>query len=105
MSESAPSKPAVRNNIVLVGKKPLMNYVVACVTSFNQGGDKVVLKARGSAIATAVDVVQVLKRAFVKDLIVGNIVIGTEELERDGRKSSVSTMEISIQKPVNVPRS
>jgi len=44
-------------NIVLIGKKPVMNYVVACLTFFNSGAKKVVVKARGRAICRAVDTV------------------------------------------------
>lgn len=89
------SKP----NVVLVGNKPVMNYVVACVTFFNQGVDNISLKARGRAISKTIDTVELLKRAFVKDLIVKNINIGTEVVERENRKSNVSTMEISVEKP------
>ena len=95
MAEQQEAKP----NVVLVGKKPVMNYVVACVTFFNQGINNIVLKARGAAISRAVDVVELLKRAFVKDLVVKNISIGTEVVERESRKSNVSTIEISIEKP------
>ncbi|OYT54469.1 DNA-binding protein Alba [Candidatus Bathyarchaeota archaeon] len=95
MAEQQEAKP----NVVLVGKKPVMNYVVACVTFFNQGINNIVLKARGAAISKAVDVAELLKRAFVKDLVVKNISIGTEIVERESRKSNVSTIEISIEKP------
>ncbi len=91
----------VKSNVVLVGKKPVMNYVVACVTFFNQGVTNVILKARGTAISKAVDVVELLKRAFVKDLVIKNITIGTEVVERESRKSNVSTIEISIEKPAS----
>jgi len=90
------SKP----NVVLVGNKPVMNYVVACVTFFNQGVNDISLKARGRAISKTIDTVELLKRAFVKDLIVKNINIGTEEVEREDRKSNVSTIEISVEKPL-----
>ncbi len=93
------SQQESKTNVVLVGKKPVMNYVVACVTFFNQGITNVILKARGAAISKAVDVVELLKRAFIKDLVVKNINIGTEVVEREGRKSNVSIIEISIEKP------
>jgi len=86
-------------NVVFVGKKPVMNYIVACVTFFNQGTNNIVLKARGIAISKTVDIVELLRRAFVKDLIIKDITIGTEEVEREERKSNVSTMEISLEKP------
>lgn len=95
MAEQEASQPAA----VLVGKKPVMNYVVAVLTFFNQGIRTVSLKARGTAISKAVDVVELMRRAFIKDLVVKNINIGTESLEREGRKSNVSTIEIVLEKP------
>ena len=60
---------------------------------------EVVVKARGRAISRAVDAVELLRRAFVKNVEVANIVIGTEEIRReDGSKSNVSTMEITLTK-------
>ena len=75
-----------------------MNYVVACITFFNAGEKKVVVKARG-AISRAVDTVELLRRAFVKDLEIKNIAIGTEKLVRaEGQESNVSTFEITVAK-------
>lgn len=42
---------------VLIGKKPVMSYVVACLTHLNSGSNKVTVKARGRAICRAVDTV------------------------------------------------
>ena len=92
-------KTESESNVVFIGSKPVMNYVVACVTFFNQGVKEVILRARGSAISTAVDVVELLRRAFVNDLIIKNIAIDTEAVDREGRKSNVSTIEINIEKP------
>ncbi len=89
-----------QENVVLVGSKPVMNYIVACLTFFNSGASEVILKARGRATSRAVDVVELMRRAFVKDLEVKNIQIGTEELTRqDGGKVNVSTIEIAVAKP------
>jgi DNA-binding protein Alba len=93
--QEAGAQPAA----VLVGKKPVMNYVIAVLTFFNQGVNSVSVRARGSAISKAVDVVELLRRAFIKDLNVKNISINTETLEREGRKSNVSTIEIMLEKP------
>ena len=87
-------------NVVLIGKKPIMNYVLACLTFFNSGAKQVIVKARGRAISRAVDTVELLRRAFVKDVELKNIAIGTEQVERaEGQKSNVSTMEITLVKP------
>jgi len=96
-----PQKPAEkpRENIVLVGKKPVMNYVVACITFFNAGEKEVAVKARGRAISSAIDTVELLKRSFVKDLEIKSIEIGTEEMvSPEGQRANVSTIEITVTK-------
>ncbi|MGB9675717.1 MAG: DNA-binding protein Alba [Candidatus Bathyarchaeales archaeon] len=87
-------------NVVLIGKKPIMNYVVACLTFFNSGAKKLTVKARGRAISRAVDTVELLRRAFVKDLQLQGINITTEEVTRaEGQKANVSAIEITVAKP------
>lgn len=87
-------------NAVLIGRKPVMNYVVACLTFFNSGEKNICVKARGRAISRAVDTVELLRRGFIKDLQLKSISIGTEEVQREeGRKSNVSTIEIAMTRP------
>ena len=87
------------SNVIFVGKKPAMSYVLACVTQFNDGKADVVLKARGRAISHAVDVAEIVKNKFVTDTEIKNIVIGTEELENEsGEKLNVSSIEIVLGK-------
>lgn len=87
------------DNVVLIGKKPVMNYVTACITFFNSGEKHVVIKARGRAITRAVDTVELLRRAFIKNLEIESIKINTEELTRvEGQQSNVSTIEIIVAK-------
>jgi DNA-binding protein len=89
----------MKEKAVFVGQRPVMNYVVACLTIFNAGEKEVVVKARGRAISRSVDAVELLRRAFVKDLKIEGIEIGTEEItEPQGRKINVSTIEITISK-------
>jgi len=86
-------------NQILIGQKPVMKYVIACLTSFNVGSKKVVVKARGRAISRAVDTAELLRRVFMKDVVVEKIEIGTQELSSPDRpKSNVSTMEIVLVK-------
>ncbi len=99
MAEETKSEEKPTGSVVLIGKKPVMNYVVACLTFFNSGAEKVVVKARGRAISRAVDTVELLRRAFLKDIDIENIEIGTEEITReDDKKSNVSIMEITLVK-------
>ena len=75
-----------------------MSYVLAIITSFS-GSDvkEVTLKARGRAITTAVDVAEITRRRFMKELDVGKITIGTEEIQREeGGTRNVSTIEITL---------
>lgn len=86
-------------NVVYVGRKPLMNYVLAGVTSFNaSNAEKVVLKARGRAIGTAVDVAEISRRSFLDNVKIDKIDIGSEEISmlEENRTKTVSTMEITL---------
>ena len=85
--------------MVIVGSKPLMNYVMACVTIFDEGERELVLRARGSAISKAVETVQILRRGFYKDIEVSGIRIGSDELEgRDGIVR-LPFIEIGLRRP------
>ncbi|MBE0520002.1 DNA-binding protein Alba [Candidatus Bathyarchaeota archaeon] len=96
----APRTRRFSENTVFVGAKPVMNYVMACLTLFNSGGKNVVLKARGRAISRAVDSVELLRRVFLKDLKLQSIAIGTEQVTgREGQTRSVSTIELKVTKP------
>lgn len=98
--EEEPQAKLVAQNVVLIGRKPVMNYVIACLTFLNSGAKQIVVKARGRAISRAVDTVELLRRAFAKDLEIQNISISTEEIERaEGQKANVSTIEITLARP------
>ena len=87
-----------RSNTVFIGKKPVLNYVLACMTLFKSGHEIVVIKARGRSISRAVDAVEVLRSRFMPNVEVIDIQIGTESLESDGRgPSNVSTIDIHIK--------
>ena len=96
------AESAIPENVVLVGKKPPMNYVLAVVTQFNNGIDCVAIKARGNSISRAVDVAEIARNRFITDLKSPsneNIAIGSEELSNeDGTKSKVSSIEITLGK-------
>jgi DNA-binding protein len=86
------------NNAVLIGRKPVMNYVLACITLFHGGAKEVNVKARGRAISRAVDVVEIARRRFLPDIKVQKINIGTQQLQIEGANttSNVSTIEIIL---------
>lgn len=87
--------------MVIVGNsKPLLNYVTACITMFNSGARCVVLRARGKAINSAVEVAQLLKKRFVSHLEISNITIDGENVtSRDGKQLNLSVIEIELSVP------
>jgi DNA-binding protein len=84
-------------NVIYVGNKPPMSYVLAVVTQFNGGSEEVVIKARGRAISRAVDTAEITRNRFVQNAKVKEIKIGTESItNEEGRNSNVSSIEISL---------
>lgn len=89
----------MENNTIFVGSKPVMNYVLAVVTQFNEGSKCVLLRARGKAISRAVDAAEIVRNRFVPKSDVTDIQISTEEIENfNGEKTNVSIIEILIEK-------
>ena len=90
---------------VYVGSKPTMTYVFQVVAQLNSTLSPVVVKARGNAIAKAVDVVEVVRRRFLEGQVaVGPIAIGTERLvNREGREANVSSIGISLTRTGPLP--
>jgi DNA-binding protein Alba len=84
-------------SLVRIGKKPIMNYVTACVTLFNSGNGEVMVRARGQAIEKAIDTVQMLKRGFLKDIAIKKINLGSEDVTRfNGTRGNISIIEIIL---------
>jgi archaea-specific DNA-binding protein len=87
-------------NTVFVGNKPVMNYVLACLTLFQNGTTEVSLKARGRAISKAVDAAEILSRRYAPGVSVKKIDIDTEQVKdrQSGDSTNVSSMEIHLSK-------
>jgi DNA-binding protein len=85
------------DNVIYIGNKPVMSYVLAVVTQFNNGSDELVIKARGRAISRAVDTAEVVRNKFMPGVEVKDIKIGTEQLAGEsGDKVNVSSLEITM---------
>jgi DNA-binding protein len=85
------------NSAVLIGKKPTMNYVLACITFFHGGAKEVSIKARGKSISRAIDVAEVVRHRFLPEVKIKSIRIGTDKLlpqEEGNSATNVSTIEI-----------
>ncbi|NYZ79147.1 DNA-binding protein Alba [Candidatus Micrarchaeota archaeon] len=86
-------------NVVYIGKKSVMAYVLAVITQFNNGATEVAIKARGKVISRAVDVAEIVRNRFMPDAKIKSIDIKTEELtSEDGSMAKVSAMEITLMK-------
>jgi len=81
---------------IYIGSKPVLNYVTALVTALQREPSVNVL-ARGRAISSAIDVVEVCRRSFLKGLNVENISIGTEQMGEGGDLRNVSTIMIRLK--------
>ena len=88
------------DNVVLVGNKPAMSYVLAVVTQFNEKGNKeVTIKARGRAISRAVDVAEIVRNRFLPDVKVKDISIATDNMKSEnGQEVNVSSITIVLSK-------
>lgn len=82
---------------IYIGSKPILSYVTAVVTAL-QRADCVKVLARGRAISSAVDVVEVTKRSFMTDISVDDISIGTERLGEGDNMRNVSTIAITLSR-------
>ena len=91
---------SMENSAVLIGKKPIMNYVLACITFFHGGAKEVSIKARGRSISRAIDVAEVVRHRFLPDVKIKSIGIGTDQLlsqeENDNSTTNVSTIQITL---------
>jgi len=96
--EKSVPREKTSENVVFIGIKPVMNYVLAVITQFNMGGGDVTLKARGRAISRAVDVAEITRNRFLQGLTVKNIQIGTEQVQGESGAVNVSTIEIALGK-------
>ena len=90
----------LENNTLLIGQKPVMNYVLVGLTHLQGESDTLIIKARGRCISSAVDVSQILTRKFAKDVSIKGVKLDTETLVNKitSRDNRVSSIEITLQK-------
>jgi DNA-binding protein len=86
----------LKENTVFVGNKPVMNYVLAVVTQFNNGADEVEIKERGKAISRAVDTAEISLKRFLEEVTKKEIITSTEVIDTDTGKTNVSSIEIVL---------
>jgi DNA-binding protein len=88
-----------QENIIYIGRKPVMAYCLAVMTALKESESEVTLMARGRAISKAVDVAEVVRNQFITNLSVKDISIGTEELEtEEGNTRNISNISIVLSR-------
>ena len=85
------------DNTVFVGNKPVMNYVLAVVTQFNQGAEEVSVKARGKAISEKF-LGMISRNTFLENVQKSDILTSTEIVDTESGKTNVSSIEITLKK-------
>jgi len=86
-------------NVMFIGKKPVMSYVLTAVPKLEEMGGLTV-KARGMTISKAVDVALILQDRYVKECQIDSIELRTEVLDgENGEKVNVSSIEIRPKSP------
>lgn len=86
----------MEDNLVYIGTKPVMNYVLAVVTQFNAGAKEVVIKARGKTIVRAVDTAEITVRQFLPNVTKKEVTISTDTVETDEGPTNVSAIQIVL---------
>ena len=79
------------DNIIFVGTKAPMNYVVAVLTEFKKNNE-VIIKARGRSISKAVEAGLLVKKKFMKEAEIIEIKVDLENIIDD-----------KTQKPMDIP--
>jgi archaea-specific DNA-binding protein len=91
--------PKGNDSTIFVGSKPLVNYIRGVITQFTKrGAPEVVIRSRGKFISKAVDVAEVARRSLESGIKVKEIKIGSESFESEGKKTNISTMDITLIK-------
>ena len=88
----------IEDNVIYVGNKPIMNYVLAVITQFDKGASEVVIKARGRAISIAVDVAEIVRKRFLEDVEVKDVKIDTEIVKTENGEMGISSIEIYLSR-------
>lgn len=89
---------AAAEGAILVGQKPVANYVLAAVTQFTLGSKRVTLKARGRSISKAVDAAEVIKRFMGEKVDIATVNISSERVGEPGKERLVSAIEIVLER-------
>ena len=88
------------DNIIFVGNKAPMNYVVAVLTEFKKNNE-VIIKARGRAISKAVESALLVKKKFLQDAEIIEIKVDLENIidDKTDKPMDIPAIEIYLATP------
>ena len=73
---------ATEENVIVIGKKPVIDYVLTAILLFNEGYDEVVIKGQGNNVSKAVDVYNALKNRMQDGIELVDVSIDSKEKGR-----------------------
>jgi len=86
------------DNEILIGNKPLMNYVTAILTQLKEQ-KTIIIMARGAAIKKAIDAVEITTKQFYKHPTTTTITTNSTTLINENNvKQTVSSIKIILNK-------
>ena len=97
----ADEKKEIPDNVIFVGGKEFMNYVMAVTMQFNiKNSSAVIIKSRGKFTAKAIDIAEVTAKRFLDNKVkISDVKIDSESFKnQEGREVRVSTIEIVLTK-------
>jgi len=88
------------DNVIFIGNKPPMNYVIAVLTEFKKTSE-VVIKARGRSISKAVEAAELVRKKFINEVEVVDIKLGLENIidNKTNKPMDIPSIEIYLTKP------
>lgn len=88
------------DNIIFVGTKAPMNYVVAVLTEFKKNNE-VIIKARGRSIGKAVEAALLVKKKFLQKAEIIEIKVDLENIidDKTNKPMDIPAIEIYLAIP------
>ena len=96
-----PQKPD-NDNVIFIGNKPPMNYVIAVLTEFKKTHE-VIIKARGRSISKAVEASEIVRQKFIQEAEVIDIKLGLESIidNKTNKPMDIPSIEIYLATPTH----
>ncbi len=87
---------ATEENVIIIGKKSIADYVLSAILIFNEGYDEVVIRGQGPNVSKAVDVYNALHNRLKDGIELVDVTI--DSIER-GRRL-IPIIEIKVRRKI-----